>query len=97
MGEPRELTADEIRSVLGAHPSRKVLENLVQRYRWLENELKDLEASFDFRWKADMRAIERWKKENPEDRSHKWPDHVNLVLFLMSELEKKECQTQEPQ
>lgn len=56
----------------------------------LNERVKELEASFDLRWKADMRAIKRWQKENPKERKLIWPDHVELIIWLLSELKKTE-------
>ena len=39
-------------------------------------------ASFDLRWKADMRAIKRWQAED-ESRELTWPDHADMVLWLL--------------
>lgn len=52
----------------------------------LKKELKERDASFDLRWKADMRAIDLWRKEAGRDLV--LPDHVDLVLFLLKRLYK---------
>jgi hypothetical protein len=51
----------------------------------LKQELREMEASFNLRWKADMRATERWRKAGP-DRDLTLPDHADLVCWLMSRL-----------
>jgi hypothetical protein len=38
----------------------------------------------DLRWKADMRAIERWRGGNPKKRLV-MPDHVDLCCWLLDE------------
>ncbi len=48
--------------------------------------LADLEALFDMRWAADMRAIKRWQAAGP-GREHTWPDHVDLVVWLLEQLD----------
>ena len=53
-------------------------------------ELDEMEASFDLRWKADMRGIERWRKEKPKERDLTWPDHADMVVWLMVELDQLE-------
>ncbi len=52
-------------------------------------ELADLQALFSLRWNADMRAIKMWQKEDPS-RSLTWPDHADLVVWLLGALEVKE-------
>lgn len=49
---------------------------------WVRAELADLQASFDLRWKADMRAIRRWQEAGP-GRDLTWPDHADLVVWLL--------------
>ncbi len=56
--------------------------------RELMEKLRDLEAIFDARWRADMRAIRRWHEAgNPELT---WPDHADLVVWLLERLERAE-------
>ena len=46
------------------------------------------ELSFDLRWRADMRAIERW--QTATGRTMVWPDHADLAVWLMERLEAAE-------
>jgi hypothetical protein len=73
-GEPIE--ADGIRAVVEA----------------AEAGIEDV-RSFDLRWKADMRAIERWQTEKRlltgNDHSLIWPDHADLVVWLLGQLERE--------
>lgn len=48
--------------------------------------LNEMQASFDLRWEADMRAIRRWQAAHP-GRDLVWPDHADLVVWLMEQLE----------
>lgn len=41
-------------------------------------------ASFDLRWKADMRAIKAWQEANPGNELV-WPDHADLCVWLLGE------------
>ena len=54
----------------------------------LRLQLIDREASFDLRWKADMRAVKRWQEATGKDME--WPDHVDLVIWLLERLDKIE-------
>ncbi len=56
----------------------------------VNSELEELRQLFELRWKADMRAVKRWQKARP-GRSLKLPDHADLVVFLLDELEKAEA------
>ncbi|MGX1237310.1 hypothetical protein AB7M71_010448 [Bradyrhizobium japonicum] len=52
----------------------------------LVDALDDLDShyrSFDIRWAANMRAIKRWQAAGP-DRELTWPDHADLVVWLLS-------------
>jgi hypothetical protein len=46
-----------------------------------------MEATFDLRWKADMRAIKRWRKETGEELVG--PDHADLCVWLLEQRKKK--------
>lgn len=49
-------------------------------------ELAEYKASSDLRWNADQRAIQRWKAAHP-DKPLTQPDHADLCVWLMAELE----------
>lgn len=51
------------------------------------NQIADLERTFDLRWKADMRAIERWRTDSPDKRELTLPDHADLVVWLLEKLD----------
>jgi hypothetical protein len=51
----------------------------------MAEECIELQATFDLRWKADMRAIKRWQEAHP-DRKNVWPDHADMVVWLLEEL-----------
>ena len=44
-------------------------------------------ASFDLRWKADMRAIKRWQAAHPGN-DLVWPDHADMVVWLLGEVDR---------
>ncbi len=50
-------------------------------------ERDELQATFDRRWKADMRAISRWQAAHP-GKENIWPDHADLVVWLLEQLDK---------
>lgn len=49
-------------------------------------------ASFDLRWAADMRAIKRWQAATGKLLT--WPDHADLVVWLLGQLEKERHDTE---
>lgn len=53
---------------------------------WRDAELAELQQTFYLRWNADMRAIARWRKENP-GREMMMSDHADLVIWLLQQLE----------
>jgi len=50
---------------------------------------EELEATFDLRWKADMRAIQRWREAAP-GRELTLPDHADLCVWLLEERDEQE-------
>jgi hypothetical protein len=54
--------------------------------REIEAELAERRASFNLRWQADMRAINMWQQAHPERGDLVWPDHADLVVWLMDAL-----------
>jgi hypothetical protein len=57
------------------------LENQAARY--LERN-QELESLFKLRYDADMRAIKMWQDAHP-GREDTWPDHADLVVWLMEQ------------
>lgn len=49
----------------------------------LANEFR---TTFNLRWKADRRATERWRSQDPEHRSLTIPDHADLCVWLLEQL-----------
>lgn len=49
----------------------------------LEDEGNELQASFDLRWKADMRAVDMWHEAGGDELT--WPDHADLCVWLMEQ------------
>lgn len=60
----------------------------VYRRRRAEARADDLTASFNLRRRADMRAIARWQAATGRDME--WPDHADLVVWLLERLEMAE-------
>jgi hypothetical protein len=46
----------------------------------------ELQAVFDLQWRADQRAIKRWRAAHP-DKENVWPDRADMVVWLMDQLE----------
>jgi hypothetical protein len=53
-----------------------------------QSELDELRENFNLRWAADMRAIKMWQAAHPE-RVRVWPDHADLCVWLMEQIEKE--------
>lgn len=58
------------------------------KFDQLREERDDLQRTFDIRWQADMRAIKRWQEAT--GRTMTWPDHADLCVWLMEQLEAAE-------
>lgn len=50
-------------------------------------DLAEMQATFDLRWNADRRAIERWRAEQPAERELRSPDHADMVVWLMQQFD----------
>jgi hypothetical protein len=55
----------------------------------LNGRIEELECSFNLRWTADMRAIERWQKATGKTLT--WPDHADLVVWLLGQVEASDA------
>lgn len=51
----------------------------------LHEEVEALRAMFDLRWQADLRAIGLWQEAHL-GRELVWPDHADLVVWLLEQL-----------
>ncbi len=72
-------------STVYAHLDRANAKDAAATLRALCAERKELRASFDLRWKADMRAIRLRREARPDDDNLRWPDHADLVVWLLAE------------
>ena len=52
-------------------------------------ERDELQGSFDLRWKADMRAIDKWHQAGNDEL--RWPDHADLCVWLMGRITELEA------
>lgn len=60
--------------------------------QWLDeiaDEYEDQTTLNNARWSADMRAIKMWQAAHP-GRESIWPDHAELVMWLLVERDKLE-------
>jgi hypothetical protein len=62
--------------------------NLLDDVDVLLTDAQEVGASFVLRWKADMRAIQRWREAHPDNELF-GPDHADLCVWLMEQLEQK--------
>lgn len=60
------------------------------------DELEEMRLLFELRRKADQRAITRWQADDP-GRALVWPDHTDLVVFLLKKLEDADAQITQTQ
>lgn len=81
------------------HPQRPrvataMLLNMASQYRVSrldrDEELAAMQQCFALRWEADMRAIKRWQEAHP-DNDLTWPDHADLVVWLIEQLEANDA------
>lgn len=85
-----DLELKNLRGAIAGHmpfACRPAFERLLVNVAELKAERDELQRVFDLRWKADMRAIKRWQAAT--GRTLTWPDHADLCVWLLGELEKK--------
>jgi hypothetical protein len=70
------------RAVL-ATPSTEILARI--KAEAVAKERAGYDASFNLRWKADMRAIKAWQKATGRGELV-WPDHADLCVWLLNRL-----------
>ena len=61
------------------------IEDDLEEILTLRQKNAELEAGFDLRWNADMRAIKRWQAAT--GRILVWPDHADLCVWLLEQLD----------
>lgn len=60
------------------------LQTLLSAVEQAQKERDELQATFDLRWEADMRAIKRWQEANPGN-DLTWPDRADMVVWLLEQ------------
>jgi hypothetical protein len=75
------------------YASMTLAEEVWKFYEATVEELNLRQASFDLRWKADMRAIKLWQKAHP-GKELTWPDQTDLVVWLLETYLPNEKQTE---
>ena len=58
----------------------------------LRERVRKLQVSLDLQWNSALRAIKQWQAAHP-DKANIWPDHKELLLWLMEEVknEREAC------
>lgn len=80
------MTIDELKKDRDEWRQAAGVEAKLRREFMLERD--ELQQTFDLRWNADMRAIRRWQAAHPGN-DLVWPDHADMVVWLMEELDKQ--------
>jgi len=64
-------------------------EEAIEKLKIVQLKASELEELFESRHAADVRAIEMWRSGGP-DKELKWPDHADLVVWLLDYIDKME-------
>lgn len=64
-----------------------LLEDQAKKIAELTKDLEEYQRIFNMNYEADMRAIKLWQRRTGTTRT--WPDRADMVLFLITELEKR--------
>lgn len=75
-------TADFVDKDLG----KRLADDVDEALKVKQEQIDEYKFSFDLRWKADMRAIKRWRKAHPGNELRQ-PDHADLCVWLLEQLE----------
>ena len=76
----------KVRELAGMIMDADLPKRLQEEIERLQKENKELTDVFDLRWKADMCAIKKWQEVT--GKAFVWPDHVDLCVWLMEQLNK---------
>lgn len=79
-----------VKALSDSGPIKKIVDKLEateQRNQELETENAEYKASFDLRWKADMRAIKKWHDAGGDKMM--WPDHADLCVWLIDRITER--------
>jgi len=67
----------------------------LREYEWAHtvieeaaDRIEEMEDIINLRRQCDKRAIKMWQQENPEEENETWPDHADLCLWLMAQVER---------
>lgn len=71
------LSADILRGNASTHRAAATLRALLA-------ERDEIQATFDLRWQADMRAMKQWQAAHPGNELV-WPDHADMVVWLLDQ------------
>lgn len=74
------------------HAEKDRADMLEAQVKELRQELAELQATFDLRWEADMRALRRWHDAGNDPLV--WPDHADLTVWLMEQNDRLHQQQQ---
>lgn len=72
-----------------------LIEEMRERMREAEENAIELQRLFQARWHADMRATNIWQRET--GRRGVWPDHADMVLWLLQKLDAHGLLLPEPE
>jgi len=68
--------------------AEKRLDGVRARLKSATSDLSDLNATFELRHNADSRARKYWSETHPETEGLVWPDHADMVTWLMDIFDK---------
>lgn len=84
-GRPEaNFTFDEVQTMVGEY---------MDQVQPVDPDEKEMQHTFELRWAADMRAIKRWQAAHPGN-DLVWPDHADLVVWLMEELDAQRSRSE---
>jgi hypothetical protein len=80
----RELTAEQEARATALDDGYIGSYRMAREIVYLRDEAAEHKHTFDLRWKADQRAIQRWQEAHPGN-DLTWPDHADMVVWLLEE------------
>lgn len=73
-----------LQNVVALQKARDQIAQLQRKLAEAKAEAADHDASFDLRWRADIRATERWRGDDPA-KQLRMPDHTDLCVWLLEQ------------
>src|SRR6266550_5677645 len=88
--EEYEPKLKELETLMAGDPAKGTPEGDRLNLLAMDLEIYELHEAINLRMDADRRAIKHWQEAHP-GHDDEWPDHADLCVWLMEQLDKLEA------